>query len=69
MQPNTLINVVPVGGVLSAYFFAIVTITARKIIKIPGIPNAKAKQSLLPKHFTSCRKIGLIKRDVILPIL
>lgn len=69
MQANTFNNVVPVGGDVSEYFLAIVTIIARRIIQIPEIPNATGKQSSLPKHWVSCRRIGLMKRDVILPML
>lgn len=69
MQASTFNNVDPLVCDVSEYIFAIMINTTASIINTAGIPNANVKQSSLPKHLTSCRKIGLIIRDNILPQL
>lgn len=69
MQASTFTKVDPFVCDVSVCLFAITTKIATKTMKIPGIPNANVKQSSLPKHFTSCRRTGLIKRAMILPVL
>lgn len=69
MQARTFNKVVPLGWTVSEYLFAITNIKAVMTINTPETPNANGKQSSFPKHFTSCRRMGLTNRDVILPQL
>ena len=38
-------------------------ITTDTAIKAAGKPNPRGKQSFIPKHFTSSRKIGVTEED------
>lgn len=67
MQEQTLTNMFPLSGLCEYEDRPQIRMIAARIITIAGTPNAAGKQSFIPKHFTSCRRIGLKKRPMIDP--
>lgn len=67
IQAQTLTNMLPLSDLCEYEDRPQIRTIIERIIAIAGTPNASGKQSFIPKHFTSCRRIGLKNRPMIDP--
>ena len=69
MHLQTLTNIFPAGGTILYKDFPKTKIKIETTIRTAGTPNARGKQSIIPKHVMSSLKIGVTDVEISEPAL